>query len=166
MEKSSSVEIQELYFSDSLNEKDSLKLSIARLSLMAISYLQFSAIGSQLKRNMLALRSVKQALKTLKLVCEQCIKLEMHSSKPVYESLSRSMLAELATIPDEVELDKASSYLMEAKKNLAKLKKSSTRRKNMTDKVAITFRVFAIGDVMQVNPITLAEMESRVSLKE
>lgn len=85
-----------------MNEKDSLKLSVARLTQMAIYYLQFSAIASQLKYNSVALSTVRKALRALKAVSEKCIKLEMHSSKPVYESLSGCMLAELATIPEEV----------------------------------------------------------------
>ena len=84
LEASPLVEIQETYFSDNLNEKDSLKLSVARLTQMAIYYLQFSAIASQLKYNSVALATVRKALRALKSVSEKCIKLEMHSSKPVY----------------------------------------------------------------------------------
>ena len=36
----------------------------------------------------------------------------------------------------------------------------------MTDKIVISFREFTIGDVMQVSPITLSEMESRLNMKE
>lgn len=36
----------------------------------------------------------------------------------------------------------------------------------MTDKIVISFREFTIGDVMQVFPITLSEMESSLNLRE
>ena len=67
---------------------------------MALYYLQFSAVSSQIKHHDNAFRTARKALRTLKVVCEKSIKVEMNSSKPVYDSLSGSMLAELATIPE------------------------------------------------------------------
>ena len=133
---------------------------------MALYYLQFSAVNSQVKHHESAFRTARKALKTLKIVCEKSIKVEMNSSKPVYDSLSGSMLAELATVPEEVELDKASSYFIEAKKYLSKLKHTSSRRRNMTDKTVMCFKDFTIGEVMQISPITLSEIEQKLTMKE
>lgn len=76
------------------------------------------------------------------------------------------MLTELADITDEISMEKSAIYLKEATENLAKLRRVNTRRKNITDKIVITFKDFTIGDVMQVFPITLLEMESRLNMKE
>lgn len=76
------------------------------------------------------------------------------------------MLAELATVPEEVELDKASSYFIEARKYLAKLRHSNNHRKDMTEKTAASFQDFTIGDVMQISPITLQEIEQKLSSRE
>ena len=130
---------------------------------MALYYLQFSAVNSQVKNHSGAFRTAKKALKTLKMVCEKSIKVDMISSKNSYDSLYGGMLAELAAVPEEVELNKASSYYIEAKKYLSKLKQKG---KSTTDTTVDHFTNFTIGEVMQISPITLPEIEERLSMKE
>ena len=130
---------------------------------MALYYLQFSAVNSQVKNHSGAFRTAKKALKTLKMVCEKSIKVDMISSKNSYDSLYGGMLAELAAVPEEVELNKASSYYIEAKKYLSKLKQKG---KSTADTTVDHFTNFTIGEVMQISPITLPEIEERLSMKE
>ena len=56
-------------FSQSYND---LSLFIHKLQYMALNFLKFSAINSQLKKHEIAIDSAFKSLSALKLICEEC----------------------------------------------------------------------------------------------